>query len=65
VAGQNYGRAESDEQIAFVLAEQWRVANEPNDDGRFRSSVDFSRIAEKRAKRAALPTTSFPFRPRT
>jgi hypothetical protein len=40
---------------AFVLAEQWRVANEPNDDGRFRSSVDFSRVAEKRAKRSAHP----------
>lgn len=40
---------------AQVLADQWRSANEPPKDGRFRFSVDFSGVQEKRAARAVDP----------
>jgi len=40
---------------ALVLAEQWLTANEPSDDKRFRSGVDFSHVEERRRTRAANP----------
>jgi hypothetical protein len=52
----------SDEQFghpaALVLAEQWRVANEPSDGKHWRSGVDFSRVEERRAARATDPAES-------
>jgi hypothetical protein len=43
---------------ALVLAEQWRAVNEPSDGERWRSGVDFSRVEEKRAARAADPAAT-------
>ena len=43
---------------AIVLASQWSDVNEPKSDQRFRGGVDFSRVAERRAARAANPTDS-------
>ena len=43
---------------ALVLAAQWTAANEPSDGERFRSGVDFSRVAEKRAARASDPAAT-------
>lgn len=43
---------------ALVLAAQWTVANEPNDGGRFRSGVDFSRVDERRTARASDPAAT-------
>lgn len=43
---------------ALVLAGQWRAANEPSDDKSFRSGVDFSRVEERRAARAADPAAT-------
>jgi hypothetical protein len=43
---------------AVVLASQWTAANEPADGGPFRTGVDFSRVEEKRAARAANPDAS-------
>ena len=43
---------------ALVLLGQWLAANEPRDDSFFRSGVDFSRVEEKRATRAANPDTT-------
>lgn len=40
---------------ATVLAVQRSEANEPNGDKKFRSGVDFSRVEERRAARAANP----------
>jgi hypothetical protein len=40
---------------AQVLASQWQRANEPASDKRFLGGVDFSRVKEKRASRAADP----------
>ena len=40
---------------ATVLAVQWSEANEPGDGGKFRSGVDFSRVEERHAARAANP----------
>ena len=40
---------------ALVLAGQWRAANEPNDNKRFRSGIDFSGVKERRAARAVNP----------
>lgn len=40
------------ETAALVLKVQWILANEPMDDGRFRGSVNFSHVEEKRALRA-------------
>jgi hypothetical protein len=40
------------ETAAIVLKVQWILANEPKDDGRFRGSVDFSRVEEMREMRA-------------
>lgn len=40
---------------AQVLADQWRTANVPPKDERFRFSVDFSGVQEKRAARAVDP----------
>ena len=47
------------ELAAQVLASQWRTANEPPSDRYFLGSVDFRRVEEKRAARAAeLDATS-------
>lgn len=43
---------------ALVLAEQWRAVNEPSDGERWRNGVDFSRVEEKRAARAADPAAT-------
>lgn len=43
------------EYAAQVLANQWRVTNEPPSDKAFFDSVDFSRVVEIRAERAADP----------
>lgn len=43
---------------ALVLAGQWRAANEPSDEKRFLSGVDFSCVGEKRATRAADPAAT-------
>lgn len=40
---------------AQVLADQWRTANEPPKDERFRFGVDFSGVEEKRAARTVDP----------
>jgi len=40
---------------ATVLAAQWTDANEPRGDKKFGSGVDFSRVKERRAARAAHP----------
>ena len=41
-----------------VLAEQWHAANEPSEEERFRSGVDFSRVEERRATRARDPAAT-------
>lgn len=43
---------------ATVLADQWSETNEPSDNARFPSGVDFTRVSERRAARAASPSTS-------
>jgi hypothetical protein len=43
---------------ALVLAGQWTAANEPRDEKRFWSGVDFSRVEEKRAARATDPAAT-------
>jgi hypothetical protein len=43
---------------ALVLAAQWTAANEPSDGESFRSRVDFSRVAERRAARASDPAAT-------
>ena len=43
---------------ALVLAGHWRAVNEPNDDKWWKSSPEFSRVAEKRATRTANPNAS-------
>lgn len=43
---------------ALVLTAQWTAANEPSDEGHFRSGVDFSRVDEKRAARASDSTVT-------
>lgn len=43
---------------AFVLAAQWRAANEPSDETRLFGGVDFSHVEEKRAARAADPSAT-------
>lgn len=44
------------ELAAKVLATQWRAANEPKEEREFfRSGIEFSRVAEKRAERARDP----------
>ena len=43
------------ELAAQVLAEQWRTANEPPKESRSLFGLDFSRVEEKRAARAADP----------
>jgi len=43
---------------ALVLAEQWRAVNEPSDNKHWRIGVDFSRVKEKRAVRAASPAAT-------
>jgi hypothetical protein len=43
---------------AQVLASQWQRANEPPSDKRFLGGVDFSRVKEKRASRAADPAAT-------
>jgi hypothetical protein len=43
---------------ALVLAGQWTSANEPRDEKRFWSGVDFSRVEEKRAARARDPAAT-------
>jgi hypothetical protein len=45
---------------ALVLAAQWTAANEPSDEKRFRGSVDYSRVKEKRTARAADPAATSP-----
>jgi len=44
------------ETAALVLKVQWVLANEPRNDRRFRTSVDFSCVEAKRAERARCPT---------
>lgn len=46
------------ELAADVLASQWKATNEPPPDKRFFGGVDFSRVAEKRAARAADPAAT-------
>jgi hypothetical protein len=46
------------EWAASVLAFQWFEANEPNDDKKFRSSQDFSRMEERREARAVDPAAT-------
>lgn len=46
------------ELAAGVLASQWIAANEPPPDKRFFGGVDFSRVGEKRAARAADPAAT-------
>lgn len=43
------------ELAARVLLAQWTKANEPENDKKFRSGVDFSRVKARRAARAADP----------
>jgi len=43
---------------ALVLAGQWTAANEPSDEKRFWTGVDFSRVEEKRAARARDPAAT-------
>src|ERR1700730_6332068 len=43
---------------AHVLASQWQRANEPPSDKRFLGGMDFSRVKEKRASRAADPAAT-------
>lgn len=43
------------ELAAQVLVGQWRAANEPSNNKRFFGGVDFSRVQQKRAARAANP----------
>jgi hypothetical protein len=43
---------------AHVLAAQWFKANEPKDDKKFRSGVDFSRVEARRGARAADPAAT-------
>lgn len=43
---------------AFVLAAQWTAANEPSEENRFRSGVDFSRVQEKRSTRTSDPAAT-------
>jgi NACHT conflict system protein len=43
---------------AAVLASHWIDAHEPKDNRRFRSDVDFTRLEERRAARAADPTVT-------
>ncbi len=46
------------ELAARVLAFQWFEANEPKDDKKFHSGVDFSRVEARREARAADPTAT-------
>ena len=46
------------ELAARVLLVQWVKANEPENDKKFRSSVDFSGVQARREARAADPTTT-------
>jgi hypothetical protein len=46
------------ELAARVLAFQWFEANEPKDNKKFRSGVDFSRVEERREARAADPAVT-------
>lgn len=46
------------ELAARVLATHWSEANEPKDDRKFFSGVDFSRVEARRAVRAANPAES-------
>jgi hypothetical protein len=46
------------ELAATVLAAQWSEANEPRDEKKFRGGPDFSRVASRRAARAANPRES-------
>ncbi len=46
------------ELAASVLASRWLAANEPPRDNRFFWSVDFSRVRDKRAARAADPAAT-------
>jgi hypothetical protein len=46
------------ELAAHVLAASWQRANEPPSDKRFLGDVDFSRVKEKRASRAANPAAT-------
>src|SRR5262249_23472812 len=43
---------------ARVLATQWISANEPSENNRLRSGVDFSRVEEKRSARASDPSAT-------
>ncbi|CAN7493890.1 NACHT domain-containing protein [Rhizobium sp. LjRoot254] len=46
------------ELAARVLLVQWTKANEPENDKKFHSGVDFSRVQARRAARAADPTAT-------
>ncbi|SHO63571.1 hypothetical protein SAMN02745172_01437 [Pseudoxanthobacter soli DSM 19599] len=46
------------ELAARVLAAQWFEANEPKDDKKFRSGVDFSRVEARREARAGDPAAT-------
>jgi len=46
------------ELAAGVLASHWEAANEPPPDKRFLGGVDFTRVGEKRAARAADPAAT-------
>lgn len=46
------------ELAARVLATQWLNANEPEDDRKFRSGVDFSRVNARREARTVNPTAT-------
>ena len=53
LANTNFGHP-----AALVLTGQWTAANEPSDEKRFWTGVDFSLVAEKRAARASDPAAT-------